>query len=177
MRFAKEDSVSHPADVVLDTMIARMEAIVPFLPNVESIETLETKRLRNHRVRILRRWQGVSGQLPRALRPFISKEWLAWLDTALWVPEEYRVEWTLSTKLGELYDCSGTNYFEPDPDAPETRTRIRITGRLTVYPERFPGIPRFLGQQLAPAIERFVVEMITPNLTEVAKGLQSYLDQ
>jgi hypothetical protein len=38
-------------------------------------------------------------------------------------------------------------------------------------------VPRFLGSTLAPQIERFVVNLITPNLTEVADGLQRYLDQ
>ena len=177
MHFQKEDKISHPADVVLDTMIHRMEAIAPFLPNVERIDTLEVKPRRNGRIYIVRRWQGVTDNIPRALQPFLSKEWLAWIDTALWVPQEYKVEWTLSTKLGQLYECSGTNYFEPYPNEEATSTRIRVTGELKVYPERFPGIPRFLGVRLAPTIERFIVALITPNLTEVARGLQGYLDQ
>ncbi len=177
MHFEKEDKISHPASVVLDTMIDRMEAIAPFLPNVERIDTLEKKRRRNGRIFIVRRWQGVGDSIPRALRPFVSKDWLAWIDTALWVPHEFKVEWTLSTKLGHLYECSGTNYFEPYPRAEATSTRIRVTGDLQVYPDRLPGIPRILGARLAPAVESFVVALITPNLTEVAKGLQLYLDQ
>ncbi len=177
MHFEKEDKISHPASVVLDTMIDHMEAIAPFLPNVERIDTLEKTRRRNGRIFIVRRWQGVSASIPRALQPFVSKDWLAWIDTALWVPREYKVEWTLSTKLGHLYECSGTNYFEPYPREEATSTRIRVTGDLQVYPDRLPGIPRVLGARLTPAVEGFVVALITPNLTEVAKGLQGYLDQ
>jgi hypothetical protein len=177
MRFEKEDKVSHPAAVVLETLIHRMEAIAPFLPNVERIDTLEVQRRRNGRIRIVRRWQGVADSIPRALQPFVSDEWLAWIDTALWVPAEYKVEWTLSTKLGQLYECAGTNYFEPHPKAPATSTRIRVTGELKVYPDRLPGVPRFLGARLAPTLEGFVIALVTPNLTEVAKGLQGYLDQ
>jgi hypothetical protein len=177
MHFEKEDTVSHPARLVLETMIERMEETVPFLPNVERIDLLERRRLRNGRIFIVRRWQGTAENVPRALRPFVSGEWLAWIDSATWVPKEYRVEWRLSTKLGELYDCSGVNYFEPHPNAPAADTRIRITGDLQVHPHRFPGIPRLIGLRLAPAIESFVVGMITPNLTSVAAGLQGYLDQ
>jgi hypothetical protein len=51
------------------------------------------------------------------------------------------------------------------------------TGRAKARPPRFPGIPRLIGACLAPTIERFVVGLITPNLTAVAAGLQGYLDQ
>ena len=41
MDFDTVSRMSHPAELVLETMIERMEAIVPFLPSVERIETLE----------------------------------------------------------------------------------------------------------------------------------------
>jgi hypothetical protein len=177
LNFRQQDSIAHPADLVLDVMIRRMEAIVPFLPNVERIDTLEQKRLRNGSHHIVRRWQAASDNLPAALRPFVSHEWLMWIDTALWTPAEHKVDWTLSTKLGHLYDCSGTNYFEPDPRAPEKRTRIRVTGTLDIYPDRVPGIPHLLTNHLAPVVERFIIDLITPNLTSVANGLDRYLTQ
>ena len=177
MKFQTADTITHPATQVLDIMIQRIEAIVPYLPNIERIETLESKALRGGRHHIIRRWQASSDQLPATLRPFISTEWLAWLDDALWTPAEHKVDWSLSTKLGRLYDCSGTNYIEPDPSAPEERTRIRITGSLTVYPDRVPGIPALVSKRLAPLVERFIINLITPNLTSVAKGLDGYLRQ
>jgi hypothetical protein len=179
MHFEAVDTVSHPAALILETMIERMEAIVPFLPNVESIETLDVKRLKDERIRIRRRWQGKADSMSAALRPFLPRDILAWLDTALWVPAEYRVEWMQSTcvaGVAQLYDCSGVNYFEPDPDDPQRRTCIRITGDLQIHPERLPGVPRFLAQRLAPQVEKFIVGLITPNLTDLAKGLQRYFD-
>jgi len=117
MNFQTEDTIAHPAETVLEIMIERIEAIVPYLPNIERIDTLEVKPLRNGRQRIIRRWQANRDQLPPALRPFISTDWLAWIDDAVWIPSEYKVDWSLSTKLGRLYDCFGTNYMEPDPKA------------------------------------------------------------
>ena len=175
MNFHKEDAIAHPADVILDIMIQRIEAIVPYLPNIERIDTLKAEALRDGRHHITRRWQAASDQLPSTLRPFISNEWLAWIDDALWTRAEFKVDWSLSTKLGHLYDCSGTNYIEPDPMAPDRRTRIRITGNLTVYPDRVPGIPALFSKRLAPIVERFIIDLITPNLTSVAKGLDRYL--
>ena len=176
MHFEKASIVSHPASLVLETMIERMERVVPFMPSVEGIELKSREDLDDGLLKIVRRWQGTADSAPSAVRPFLSQEAMAWTDTALWTPEEYKVEWTLSTSMGRLYDCSGINYFEPDPDAPETSTRMRVTGELTIYPERLPGVPKFLGKRLAPQIERFVVNLITPNLTDVAVGLQGFLD-
>jgi hypothetical protein len=177
MNFQKEDTIPYPADVVLEIMIQRIEVIVPYLPHIERIDTLETKQSRDGHYRIIRRWEGSKDTLPATLRPFISNEWLAWTDTALWSPAEHKVDWSLSTKLGHMYDCSGTNYIEPDPKAPGKHTRIRIAGNLTVYPDRVPGIPSLLSKRLTPLVERFIIDMITPNLTAVGNGIDRYLRQ
>ena len=176
MNFEKASVVSHPAALVLETMIERMQEIVPFLPSVNGIELISRDDQANGQIKIVRKWHGSMDNAPSALRPFLSDEVMAWTDTALWTPEDYRVDWTLSTSMGRLYDCSGTNFFEPDPQDPEGGTRMRVTGTLQVYPERLPGLPKFLGKRLAPQVEKFIVGLITPNLTDVAVGLQGYLD-
>lgn len=176
MHFEKESRVSHPAALVLETMIERMEDIVPFLATVEAIDTKSREDLEDGRIKIVRRWQGTEAGAPAAIRPFLSREALAWTDTALWDPEAHEVHWVLSTSMSRLYECSGVNSFGPDPASPETSTLMRVTGDLTVHPNRLPGVPGFLGKRLAPQIEKFVVNLITPNLTDVAVGLQGYLD-
>jgi len=176
MRFEKESKVTAPATKVLEVMIERMEDIVPFLPSVSSIETKSIDRLPDGKVKILRRWQGTADSAPAPVRPFLSKEALAWMDDALWYPTAWKVEWKLSTSLSKFYSCGGTNSFEPHPDDKENATRIRITGDLQVYPDKLPGIPSFLGRKFAPMVEEFVVKLVTPNLTDLAKGLQGYFD-
>jgi hypothetical protein len=180
MRFSRNATVSHPAAVVLETMIHRMEAIVPFLPNVASIATVRRENLPEGRLCIVRRWQGTLGSVPAPLRPFLSVEWLGWTDMAVWTPAAYKVEWTHSpavSRLAAFYDCHGTNYFEPDPRDPHDTTSIRINGDLTVYPRALPGMPGFLADRLAPQVEKFVINLVTPNLTDLAQGLQRYLDR
>lgn len=176
MKFEQTDKVTHPATDVLDLMIDRMEEIVPFLPNVESIETLSRETLADGRVKVVRRWQGTSQTAPAAVRPFASKESLAWTDTALWDRETYEVEWVFESNLSKLYDCGGVSSYKPHPDDPEEATRIVIAGHLEVFPDKMPGIPKFLGKKLAPQIEKFVVKMITPNVMETAQGVQRYFD-
>jgi hypothetical protein len=177
MRFQRSSKVSHPAAVVLEVMMHRMEEVVPFMPSIESIEQKEKEDLGDGRVRIVRHWQGSTDSLPSALRPFVPREALGWIDTAVWTPAEYKVDWVLTTRLSKFYDCSGTNYFEPHPKEPASATRIRITGNLEVHADRLPAVPSFLASRITPQVEKFVVDMLAPNLTETADGLQKYLDR
>ena len=131
MRFEETSRVTHPAALILETMIERMEAIVPFLDNIESIETQSRQTLEDARLKIVRRWQGTADAAPMALRPFISRDLMGWIDTALWTPAQFKVEWAhsmCSESVAKLYECSGINSFEPDPDDPEHATCIRVSG-------------------------------------------------
>lgn len=177
MEFDREVVVSHPAALVLRTVMDRVEEIVPFMPSVAAIETVSRRRLAGGKVRIVRHWQGAASSLPAPLRPFLSEELLGWTDTAIWDPSRYRADWELSTTLSKFFDCTGVSLFEPHPRRKKTATVVRIMGRLEIFPERVPGIPRILGRRLAPQIESFVVGLLTPNLTELASGLQVYLDR
>lgn len=175
MRFQHTAKVSHPPSAILSLMIERMQDIVPLLLNVERIDLVELEDLPDGKIRIVRYWQGTVESIPMPLRPFLSKDLIGWFDNALWTPSEYKVEWDMTTKFSKFFDASGTNYYEPADDG--RATDISITGNMTVYPERLPGMPEFLASRLKPQVERFVVELIAPNLTDVAMGLQEYLDQ
>lgn len=175
MHFAEEREVTYKAELVLETMIERMQDIVPFLLSVESIETREKETLPDGRIRVVRYWQGKPDSAPAAVRPFVTKEHLGWIDTAIWTPSEFKVDWTLSTSMSKFYTCSGTNSFGPHPKNPET-TLVRISGDLEIFADKLPGVPSFIGKRIAPQVEKFVVNMITPNLVELAPGLQGYLD-
>lgn len=176
MEFEKTSRVSHPAKRILELMIDRMDEIVPFLPNVESIEEREREELPGGRIRIVRYWQGAASNVPSAIRPFVSKEVMGWIDTAIWTPAEYKVDWEMSTTLSAFYECSGTNYFEPFPGEEDTATQVRVGGELVIHPSKLPGIPSFLGSRLAPQIEKFVIALLTPNMEDLGKGLQAYFD-
>lgn len=177
MEFTKTSKVSHPAQKILDLMIDNMDEIVPFLPNVEGIEPIERTDNDDGTIKIIRRWQGAASNIPSALSPFVSKEVMAWTDTALWTPAEYKVDWQMSTSLSAFYECGGTNYFEPFPGEEETATQVRVCGDLQIYPDQLPGVPGFLASRLAPQIEKFVVALLTPNMEDLAVGLQNYFDE
>ncbi len=176
MRFEANDTVTYPSEAILETMIERMEDIVPFLDNIEAIEMIERQDLSKGQIQILRRWQGSATSIPAVIRPFVSAELMAWIDTAIWTPAKYCVEWSQSScnkGAAQLYTCSGVNYFEPAPGNPK-HTQIRVTGELIIHPDRVPGVPRILATRIAPQVESFIVGLITPNLTGLARGLQRY---
>jgi hypothetical protein len=41
--------------------------------------------------------------------------------------------------------------------------------------KNLPGVPRLLAGKIVGEVEKFVVKMITPNLTSVNRGIESYL--
>jgi hypothetical protein len=175
MRFQHTAKVSHPPSAVLDLLMNRMQEIVPFLLNVERIDVQEHRDMPEGRFRVVSQWHATEKSIPLPIRPFLSKELISWIDDALWTPAEHKVDWEMSTKFSEFFHAAGTNYYEPTDGG--TATDITIGGNLTVYPDRLPGMPAFLAERLKPQVERFVIELIAPNLTDVAMGLQEYLDQ
>jgi hypothetical protein len=175
MDFKNESRLEHPAKDVLDLMIHNLDKVVPFMPTIDYIETEKFERRDNGQIYILRKWKGRSETAPKALKPFLSEAMLTWHDDALWTPEEYKVDWSLRSSMGKLYECGGTNSFGPHPDDQEKASLIRLTGTLTIYPDRIPGIPKFIARRVAPQVEAFILKLVSPNLTEVVNGLEGYL--
>ena len=60
--------------------------------------------------------------------------------------------------------------------AGDDATQIRLTGSLQVYPERLPGVPRILARRVGPAVEKWLMNMVTPNLARLPRAIQALLD-
>ena len=74
--------------------------------------------------------------------------------------------------LSEAITARGTNrYVERG-----TVDRNRDHGDLIVDAKHIPGVPRLLAGKGRSAVEKFVVKLITPNLTDVNRGLEKYLE-
>ena len=70
--------------------------------------------------------------------------------------------------------CTGSNTFYEEQDG---RTRVVLDGELTIDLKKVRGIPKFLGKSLGPKLEKFIVELVTPNLEKVNVSLEAYLNQ
>ena len=53
---------------------------------------------------------------------------------------------------------------------------VRLTGDLQINVKEIPGVPSFLAKRLAPQVEKFIVSLITPNLEQVNKSIERFLD-
>ncbi len=174
MQFEYDELINHPISKVYPLIRDKMADVVPYLPNVESIVVVEREEKGEGKLRLLNRWQGKSGAIPRIVRPFVTSEMRIWEDDALWFDDEHKVEWTFFTKsFDRLYDCSGVNSFHVKD---ENTTRVVIKGKLDVYPERLKAVPKMLARKARPKVEQFLIKMITPNLKELPQAVQTYLD-
>ena len=68
--------------------------------------------------------------------------------------------------------CRGKNTFV---DLGGGRTRLEISGELSIGLERVPGVPSFLAGSLARTAESFLVRQIAANLASVSDALAAYL--
>jgi hypothetical protein len=176
VRFEEITYCDYPASEVFGAMVWHLEDLVPYMDNVAEIRTDSFDQSEPGKIKTLRFWQGTSANVPALLRPFVSKNSLGWKDIATWIPSEYKVEWKTETKHSKYSSCEGVNYFEPDPEAPATRTRCVISGDFTVHGDRLPAMPKFIGLKIAPKLESIILGYMIPNFRQLAIGIAKYLD-
>lgn len=172
MRFTITDELAHPLDLVFATHRDKLEELVDYLPNIESVETKSrieedgVAKLENH-------WTAASTDIPSVLRPMLKSEYLTWIDRAEWDGNTYRCRWVI--ELGVLpgaITARGENVFREE----DGETIIDMTGEFIVHPERIPGVPTFVAKRAAPAVEKFVVGLLQPNLRKSNAAVGEYID-
>jgi hypothetical protein len=174
MKFEEVATCDYPAAAVLDAMIYKLEELAAFMDNVSEIKTQSFEE-RDGKVFTRRHWQGTSSSVPPLLRPFVTKNSLGWTDHGIWTPSEYRVQWRIESSHSKYTSCEGINIFEPHPEFPDTKTRCVIAGDFTVYGDRLPAMPKFLGLKIAPRLEHIILGFMMPNFRQLSVGLASYL--
>lgn len=177
MHIAQDDRIAHPQPTVWRVLQDHLEALVPYMDTVEAIETVRREPLEDGGVRIVRRWQGSEAVVPQGLRALISREHLTWIDDAAWDGLKHRVTWHMETELGaELFRCKGVNSITPCPEASDSATRLRIDADLRVQPPRSSGLGGAVMKRLAPRLECWVGNLVGPNLSGLAIGVQRYME-
>lgn len=163
--------IPQPAKIVYPLVRDEMSLLVPYMPNVEKIDQLEYERTSDTRVEILNHWYA-KVEVPRVVKSIVKPELFQWKDYANWKDDEWCVDYRLEGfVMKNLYHLTGTNYFTPKG---KDKTEIKITFNLDIYPEKFPGVPKFLARRAKPVIEGMIKKMLTPNITSLAKGLNAY---
>ena len=175
MEITSEETIGYPMEQVWLVMRDHLPELAQFLSGAESIEVEEREELGPGRLRLLNIWQGSGEKVPKAIRPFLSKNIMRLKDHAIWDESRKQVSWRFETfHFNKLFDCAGETRFSSTSNQ---HTRIVIRGELKIYPDRVPGVPRFLAKKIGPTIERFVVDLVGSNMREISGSIQKFLDR
>lgn len=169
------DSIPFGRKVVFDTFRDKLTELVPYLPTVASITVEKREEVDADTTKLLNVWKAKDEDIPKVAQAFIKPEMLQWNDYATWHNDTWTCDWTM--KVGFLTDavsCSGTTTYVEKGD---NQTEVIMKGELKVDASKIPGVPRLLAGKVGDAVESFVVRMITPNLTQVNRGLEQYLSK
>lgn len=172
MELRVDTVLTHPLDAVYAAYRDRLPDLVEYLPNVESIQVAEMRR-EGSRLHLVNDWKAVA-EIPAVAERFVRPDMLRWRDIAEWHDDDHSVRWRFEMAfLREAIRVEGLNHFVAEgPD----RTRLSIRGILELDGTRIPGLPSFIGKRVAPQVERFVVNLVQPNLVRTAEGVQRFLD-
>jgi hypothetical protein len=173
MKITGTEKLSHPGRLVFETLRDRTPALVEIMPNIESVEVLDREE-EPPVVRLYNRWQGAMSDVPSVVRPFVSKDLVAWFDRAAWNLDDLACTWQIEAVVGrEAFSCAGTTAIIPQGDEACT---FKLEGEMQIDPDKVPGVPRFLARKLKEPFERFIAKAMSPNLTSIAGAVQKYLD-
>ncbi len=171
MELLADAVIPFPRETVFAAYRDDLSKLLPYLPNVRSVDVKSRKDL-GPVVEMVNVWHG-GGDIPAAARAVISESMLSWTDYATWNSEALRCDWRIETHaLSEAVRCVGHDLFlEQRPD----ETLLQIRGVIEIDGKKIRGVPGFLAGRVARTVEEFLLGKIQPNLVETAKGLTKYL--
>ena len=173
MHFKSESFIAHDRKKAFQAYRDELSNLVPFLEDIQDIE-VRSRSESAGRVKLHNVWKA-NQDVPVFAKAFLKKEMLCWDDFAEWDEAAYRCQWEIKTRaFTEAVTCTGSNTFYEEQDG---RTRVVLDGELTIDLKKVRGIPKFLGKSLGPKLEKFIVELVTPNLEKVNVSLEAYLNQ
>jgi hypothetical protein len=173
MDFRAEAVIEGPRDAVYRINRDKLVELVPFLPNVRKIE-VTTRKEEGGKIKLVNVWHG-GGEVPAAVRGFLSEGMLSWTDHAEWDESTFTVSWrSESHSFKDAVDSRGRNEFS---SLGPNRSKITILGKLDVDASKVRGVPRLVAGTIGKQIEKFLIKQVQDNLIEVGKGTERYLKE
>lgn len=170
-----KDEVGYDRETVYKTFRDSLVELLPYLPDVKNIDVKERTEEGDEVVKVVNLWKANPEEIPKLAQAFIKPEMLEWTDYASWDQGKWSCDWDMEVGfLSDAVTCRGTTTYE---ERGEGRTEVSIRGELKVDGKKIPGVPRLAAGKVGSVIEAFVVKMITPNLTQVNRGIERYLSQ
>lgn len=174
MKFKHSDIIERPLNDVYFLVKDNIQKIVPFLPNVEKIETVSQEQISASQTKRVNKWYA-HAEIPAVAKKFVSKELLSWTDYALWDDRNFCVNYDLKSNWAQdLYTAKGLNSFR-SIDA--NKTEFTVECDVIIYPDKIPGVPKFLVQKVLPHIEKLIEKIIAPNMSSLGHGIKDFYKQ
>lgn len=173
MKLEADARIAFPREMVYAAYRDRLPEMVPYLPNVRAIRVESRDDYPEQgRTELVNVWEA-NAEIPKILGSFVKPDALAWTDRATWHQGAWTCDWRIEPRVfTQSVKCWGTNTYREDGEA----TILEIRGELEIDAKGL-GVPRMLAGKVAPAVEKFIVNLIKPNLVSTADGLEQYLKQ
>lgn len=172
MKFSVVDEIAHPRELVFSTHRDKLVDMVPYLMGIKSI-VIESRVEEGSAVKLVNIWTASSDDVPAVIRPLIKPERLTWVDRATWDKDKWRCDWEITiSALPEAVSARGSSTFLAEGD----ETIVQMSGEFLIHPDRIPGVPTFVAKAAVPALEKFVVSLLQPNLRRSNQAVQQYID-
>ena len=172
MIISVDTRIPFPRPLVYATYRDKLVELVPYLPNVQSIE-VKSRREQGGLIHFVNEWHG-GGEIPVVARAVLNEAMLSWTDFATWHNSEYMTVWRTETHaFTEAVHCAGKNRFIEDGSG----TLIESRGELTINTKQLKGVPQLFAGAVGNTVEDFLSKKIGPNLLQVSEGVRLYLEQ
>lgn len=172
MQIAAEIWIPFPRPLVFSTYRDQLLSLLPYLPNVRTIELKKRSQV-DGVITLVNDWHG-GGEIPPAARALLSESMLSWTEYTSWNSAEYTTNWEIKTHaFTEAVTCIGKNIFRESGQG----TQLISKGNLTIDCAQITGVPHFLAKIIGGVVEDFLSHKIEPNLLQLGEGVISYLTE
>lgn len=173
MKFEIQDPIPFEPEAAFLLLRDEMSALVPFMDDTESV-TVVRREESEEAVKLTNHWQASMNKIPSALRSIVKPEMLSWHDHAVWTSADHTGRWNLEA-LGsdKLFSCEG----ETSVISEGGQNFLKITLNFEVYPEKVPGVPKFLAKKIGGQVEKLIGEILSTNMRQMAQSMKSYAAQ
>ena len=171
MRIDLSDPLPLSAEAVFHLIRDDMPSLVPHMEGADSI-TVTSRVETGDEVALVNRWIGSMDAVPSAVQKFASQDLISWDDHATWTTATKSCRWRLEPlRQVRIFSCSGTTTVTANGDEGAT---LSMAIDLDIYPDRVPGVPKFLARRLRPQIEKFISGHLTKSMRNLALSIRAY---
>jgi hypothetical protein len=172
--FTSVQIVKVPVDQVWLAIRDRLDELVPYLDEIDSVAVQERSELQNGDVALVNLWRA-KAKFPAVLSSVIKTDMLTWTDRAVWHEKDRKCSWRIELHFApDRTRCAGVTAFEPALGG--KGTRITFAGEFTLNAKGLPGVPVLLESTVAAAAESFVASLIPGNFRKLAMAAESLVN-